>query len=879
MFGVRRRDAALEEEVDAIVRIATDDYVRRGVSPHQAREAALRALGPIAAMKDAYRDQRGLPAIEALVQDVRIAARGIRRAPGLSLLVVVTMTVAIGANTALFGVLDTVLLRPLPFAASERLVWIAERNASGAVLVGSDLDRWRRVSRSFESLEAVTSADVTLSGNDARRVRAIGISGPIRRLFGLAPVLGRDFVDEDFARISDRTFGIPTDGARGRPVLISDRLFRSRFGGDPAVLGRSLLVGRVAYTVVGVAPADMRLPVGPLVRRGLGAPSDPDLVVPIAPAAGAAAIGRLKPGVTPEAARTELAAIRSATPAPPSMQSTARPELRVVPLQDRLVGDVRGTLLLLAGACLLVLLIASVNVAGLVTSRGAARRRELAVRLALGAGRTRIARLVLTEVLLLTAAGTVAGLALAWALVGSLRAHPELAIPRLTHVAIDARVAAAAVVLCVVAALASGLLPLLFDASIPAVAVLADGGRQTSRSRRRAQRLLVVAQVAVAVTLLTGAGLMMRSLAHAHAHGAPLNGEDVLSARLEPYDAGLTATPADRRRLLAALVARIESMPQVTAAAVWSVPYLWSIAVDGIGPPASSLPPTALWVAVSPHFGAASGVPLIAGRWFLDEEADRSSVVVSDAFVRRLGPGVRDPGALLGRHVQGPPAVGRLPWTIVGVVRDFRTGVGDGAPPDDDARLFPQVFFLHDGGPSAAVDLLVRSTAGDPLALVPALHAAIRHVGAVSLLEPRTLDDQIDAAMAPRRLETATFVAFAMVAVFLAAIGIGGLLAYGVATQTREIGVRVAVGADVRDVLRLVTAEGVWLMTWGLACGLAGAAGLARAMSTLLYRVHPFDPSEYAAAAVVLAVAAVAGAAVPAARAARIQPVEAMRYE
>ena len=873
----RQRDAALDAEVDAIFQLAADEHLARGLTADAAREAARRELGSTVAIKEASREQRGLPPVERLLQDIRNGARTIQRTPLLSAIVVVTLAVAIGANAAIYAVVDAVLVRPLPFAARDRMVWISEGDTEGSAPIGQDLQLWLRESRAFESLAGIASSDVTLSGENAARVRAVDLTAPLGRIFGLTPISGRDFTDDDFAAIPPGAASSAPDGApSGGPVILSHRLFRSRFGGDSAIVGHTVLVGRVSYTVIGVAPPGMRLPIGPLNRRSLGAPVDPDVFFAIAPTAAAAVIARLKPGVPVDVAQSELRALR----APLTMRGDTRREVHIRPLAERIVGDTRRSLVLLWGACGLVLLIAAANVAGLLVARGAARRRELAVRAALGAGRTRLARLLLVEAAILASAGAAAGLLLATTILRVVRSHPELSVPRLSDVSIDIRVLAFTAGLAIFATLVAGVLPVMLDSGVPAAAILSDAAPHAA-SRRRLQRGLVVVQIAIAATLLTSAGLLLKSLAAARSHDGPLAASTVLTIRVEPYEARRIATPADRRDLLDTLISRIESLPQVSAAALWNVPYIFAIAVEGV---AVSQQPfdrggAALWITATDHFGAASGVPVLAGRWFGADDRDRTNVVVSEAFMNRMPPELRRPSLLLGRRIRGLPNRGPGSWTIVGVVKDFRTGIGNGAPVDDDSALFPQVFYPHQGAASAAGDLLVRSNNGDPLSLVRPVTTTIRSIGGMSAIEPRTLDEQIASAIAPRRFLTATLTAFAAVAIFLAGLGIAGLLAYGVATSTREIGIRIAIGARPPDVLAVIMRDGIRIVAAGALLGTLASVFVARASVAYLYRVAPLDPSVYLAALACLVTMGLVAAWGPALRATHIHPVEAMRHD
>ena len=793
--------------------------------------------------------------------DLSLGVRLVRRRPAYAAAAVLTLALGIGIDTATWSVVDAVLVRPLPYPRPERLVSLmASRPSRGldrVSLTPADFLAFRSGARAFADLGAFVpfgTVDLTGEGEPAQLRRHLVSVGLLPAL-GVRPVRGRLFVPEDFR----------PEGAR--VALLSARLWRERYGGDPAAVGRRLLLDGERVLVVGILPADFRIPGG-----------DPDLVLPLVWPVGAAAdrgsaylgaIGRLRPGVSLEAARAELAVVarRLERQLPESNRGLGA---SLLPLGDALAGPARTALLAAWAAVGLVLLVACANVASLQLVRAAARGREMAVRAALGASRTRIARQLLAESAVLAAAGGALGLPLA-AL--ALRLLPD---PRGVYLSpnVDVRLDARALAYCLaattLAALASGLAPALRTAG--RASALRSGGPP----RQRLQGLLVAGEIAAAAMLLSGAGLLLRGLDRLLSRDPGLSPGHVLA-----FDVALPASrypgEGEAARFYAELATRLARLPGATAAgAAKEVPpgEPWSFhpQVDG-----RELPPEASagWEVVTPGYFAALGTPLLRGRPFgpADRAGSASVALVNRSAARRFlgGAGANPVGRRLRFNGE---------WhEVVGVV-------GDQWAPSREAEPPPVVYLAAAQSPVPAAMLrtmtFVVRAAGDPFALANPVRrtlAALDPDLPAARLGP--LADRLAAAgaLVQSRFNAALLATFAALALALAAVGIYGAMSYLVAARTRELGVRMALGARRGDLLRLVLARGAALALAGLLLGLAGAAALSRLLASLLYGISERDPWTFAAAAAISATAALIASLLPAHRASRLEPVAALREE
>jgi putative ABC transport system permease protein len=830
--------------------------------------------------------------IEGTTQDLRFAIRLLAKDRSFTLVAVITLALGIGANTAMFSVVESVLLQPLPYRAPDRIVWIAENNVSAgnnlAMVFGRDLDEWRNRGTSFEALSVLFVGDATMRGEEPSQVRVACLSAPITSLFGVSPFSGRDFLPREFEH-APQAPGLRAsteNRADTGNAVLSDRLFR-RLGSDPGLLGKSVVIGDVPYIVVGVLPESFRLPVAPSLQLGAGPHTDVDVVVNTTVSRSyrgpGAVLGRLKPGVPIERASEELDLIRNAAnEASPKDETSFGLRLQVISLLDHVVADTRRVLLVLWAAVGFVLLVACVNIVSLLLARSVARQHETAIRTALGAGRWRLMRHMVVENMVLASAGGLVGIILGYAILRILTYASRVDVPRFHDATLNGRVWLFSAAVCATSGFVLCVLPALGSSVNPGSALRA-GGSTTLNSRRvrRWHSALVICELALALIPLTGAGLMLRSLSQVRAEGAVLRPSEVLAARIQSSNVqGIT--PADTLRDNDRLVSEIESLPGVRAAALWSVTFGYPARIAGLSQPDDDT--VAMWFSVSPHYRDASGVRLLAGRWFTDRDRTAAApvVVVSERFARRFSTGFAGFQSIIGRTTFGPfPRRGSpardAPMTIIGVVSDFRAGRLGILQPDD-TKALPQVFFPDVLRPRGGGELLVRAAA-NPLGLASSIRKIVHSRLGTRLMAVQTLDEQLSDAIASRSFNTTLIIAFAGVALVLAAVGVSGVLRYAVAQRTQEIGLRLALGARQADVLRMILSDAAVLVVMGLAIGLSGSAALSTLIGGLLYGVSPADPFAHATVALVVVAVALIAAYLPARKAMRVDPMTALRTE
>jgi predicted permease len=811
----------------------------------------------------------------SLLQDLRFAVRSLARHPGFAAVIVLTLALGIGADTAIFSIVNASLLRPLPYGEPDRLVQVeARRGADDLGVSWLDYLDWQAQSRAFEDLAYFQEARIHLGLREgAEAAGAVMATGNLFSVLRVQPVLGRGFLPEE------------TRPGAAKVAVISEELWTGRFGGDPQVLGQTVRIEGESHAIVGVMP------------RGFHFPSNADLWVCVEPlerenrnprtVRGMEVVGRLKPGVSLEAAQADLRAVAAGL-ARQYPESNARVEVLPIPLRDRWVGDVRTSLLLLLGACGFLLLIACANVANLLLARAVARQREISVRTALGAGRSRLVRQLLTESLVLAGLGGAAGLAFAsWgthALLRTLISASPAQLPAWIRVETDATVLAFAVGVSLIVGLLFGLAPILPATRADLLSTLKEGGRGTDGGgSRQVRHLLVVSEVALALLLLLGAGLTMKSLVRLWSvhPGFESDGVLTLTARFPFYG---TEDVTTRAALYRQALERIGSLPGVEAVgANTDLPLTGTEAwhrtdflLPEQSPEEAQLNPKANLQRVTPGYFQALGIPLLRGRAFADatetEEAPRS-ILVSRAFAERLWPG-KDP---VGRRV----VVGRNPsrrkeWTVAGVVGDVRhQGL------DRDGGLDIYVPFVQFPS-SEALTFVLRGPA-DPAALASltdAARAEIRSVSAELLVESAAPLERLVASVLWRpRLWGALFGAFSAVALLLAAVGIYGVMSFTVGQRTREIGLRMALGAGRAAVARLVLGQGLRLTLAGIGIGLISALLLGRFLAGLLYQVEPTDLPTWLGISLLLAAVSLAATWIPTRRATRIDPMVALRRE
>jgi predicted permease len=806
-----------------------------------------------------------------MIGDLRHALRALLHRPLLFAVAAGALALGIGASTAVFSVVDAVLLRPLPFAEPGRLVllWqsIPERNAAFVEVSYPYMLNLRAGSRTMAALAAMAGVNsgFTLGGPEPVRASGRIVTGNFFDVLGAHAALGRTFVE------AEDKVGVP------RVVVVSHGLWQRQFGGDPRLVGRTLEVDGTPMTVIGVMPREFRYPTGADLWTPL-VPVIPE-VVDKANVGWATLVGRLAPGTTLAQAAAEIdgltaEGLRREAPSAPAVKTV------LTPLTHEWIGPARPALLVLLGGVLLVLLLACANVSALLLARAAARQREIAVRLALGASRARLVRQLLAEAVIIAVTGGLAGTVIAvWGLHGLLSLVPAQ-IPRLEDAAIDPRVLAFALVLTAVSALASGLVPALLASRSSLTDVLAEGSRSAGPGARqvRARAVLVATEAAAALVLLSGAGLLTRTFQNLRSVELGFDPRNVLTVEVgwphQRYD-----KPEARRELYRALIREIGAVPGVETAAAVTIRPLWGkvgmdwpIMVDGQSEEEAERNPALNLQIVTHEFFRTMRMPVRQGRTFDDRDTAGVTpvVVVSEALARRYWPGQEAVGKRIRTPMPSPPY--EQTWmTVVGVMAPARYRELQASRYD--------VYMSYRQADEGLRHLVVR-TAGDPLALTPAVRAAVKSVDKeLTLADVTSMAALVDVALGGARFGMQILSGFALVALLMAALGIYGVVAFVVSRRTREVGIRMALGARASDVLGLVLRQGMAPVLAGLAAGLALALSLGRLGSSLLFEVPPHDAATLAAAAAVLTAAALLACALPARRAARIDPAQALRDE
>jgi predicted permease len=841
-----------------------------------ARELADLAVASVAARRTDHHPpqaaerqhlQRRSHSMSALWQDIHYAARMLRRQPGFTIVAVLTLALGIGANTAVFTVVNGVLLRPLPYHDPDRLVVLLYGHPGRLTPWWSPLNYRDMVSgaAAFQDAAAFAPSTANLTGSgEPERIEGASVSWNYFNVLGVTMRGGRGFVAADGSGDADA-------------VVISEGLWRRRYAGRGDTIGSAIHLDGRTRTIVGIAPARLQLPQKAEFWKPLVF-SPRDLTPNNRGAQWISAVARLEPGGDVQGANAALQAVAARLAAeynPTNGGTTAA----AVPLHQRMVRNVRPTLLVLLGAVTLVLLIACVNVANLLLARAQSRTREVAVRAALGAGRGRLVRQFLAESILLGLLGGTAGLVAAAWCTRALVALGPASIPRLSDVAIDLRVLAFTIAIAAGTSVLFGLLPALSASGSRAARSIGSAGRgAVGGGGPFTRRALVVCEMALAVVLLVGAGLLIRSYERLQQVNPGFDPEGVVTFNLSLPEAKYPTTAAVAA-FTATLISHLQAEPGVEAtAAIFGLPFAgdFSASTSFRKPSQPDLPdgPSAGMRVVSPDYFKAMKIPLVAGRLFdaHDSETSPEVVLINQRTARRFFPD-EDPigqqirvGVRLARDARGDNK------TIVGVVGDVKYGSLDAETP-------PEIYLPYAQQVLDEYTVAVR-TSGDPLAFAPALRrtvAAIDRELPVAAIAPMTA--VVGASVAERRFTMLLLTAFAVVAVALAAIGIYGVLAYLVGQRTQEIGVRLAIGATPGNVVRLFVREGAALTLAGVGCGLAGAFAVTRALSTLLFGVTTTDPATFAAVAGSLALVALLASYVPARRAARVDPMTALRND
>ena len=861
------RGVRVEEEMDEEIRYHLDRQIEvnlaAGMTPEDSRFAALREFGGLDQRREECRDARGVSLIESTFQDATYALRSLRKSPGFTTVAVLSLALGIGANTTIFSFVNAVLLRPLPYPESGRLVTLREQpsDSKGSVAVHPlNFLEWRSRSQSFESMALVQVIPTNLLGSEgAEQITVAQTTSGLFQSFGVTPAIGRAFAEAEA-----RPDGPPV-------AVLSHAFWQRRFGGDPGVLGRRLELGDGYLTVIGVAPPGLRL--------GL---MEPDAYVPLAidpsnpGAIGSRSFqcyGRLKPGVTIEAARAEMAVIAAQLARQYPLDEGYG--VFVSTLHDYLVMEGRPALRLLMAVVAMVLVIACVNLAGLLMARGLGRRAELALRTSLGATRFRLVQQLVIESLVLSALGGAAGLAVAWWATRGLVSLTGGALATGTSepIRVDGTCLLFTVGISALTAVAFGLLPAWQASRVDPQAALGERTRGGTADRRhhRLRGALVIAEVALAVVLLVGAGLLLRTFSSLTSVRLGFEPAHTITMRLflGDRDAEYRIGVVDR------ILQHVEAVPGVQAAS--TIQFL----------PLSGMNcGTAFWLdrqpigdanhalstdcsLISRGYFKAMGIPVLQGRGFdaRDRTGSPRVVIVNQSFARQY---FRD-GRALGQRitVAGP---GQQAAEVVGIAGDVRH---NGLAVDP----VPTVFLLHAQAPGYITSLVVRAT-GDPAALAPSIRRAIGEVDPTQgVAGIRTMEEYLGESLARPRLYAALVAGFAVLALTLAMLGVYGLIAYLVTQRTHEIGIRMALGADRGRIFNGLFRQGAALALGGLALGVGAAYALAHLISALLFGVTATDPTTYAGAAVGLLVMALIATAIPARQAARVDPMMALRYE
>jgi predicted permease len=880
LFRKEKLDREMSEELRAHVELQIRENIARGMPPDDARYASLRAFGGVEQIKERCREQRSWVWLDQLVQDVRYAVRSLRRNPVFTFVAVLTLALGIGANTAIFSVVRSVMLKPLDYAAPERLVAVLHPGA-GPVSPADFLD-WRNQSRSFAGMAAAEYWGGTLTG-DTRAESIVGIryGDGMFDVLGVRPVLGRGFQAGDFV------------SGRDRVLVLGYGIWQRRFGGDAEIMGRTVMLSGEPYTVIGVMPEGFQFAPFWATRAEFAAPLDLAQRSTARSGNSLRVFARLKPGVSLEQARAEMDTLSRQLEQTYPQTNTGR-TVRVTSLLEQTVGNVRASLQLLSGAVVFVLLIACVNVANLQLARASSRQKEMAVRTALGASRGRTIRQLLTESVVLAGAGGSVGLLLGYAGVAGLKALlatdaalTRLRMPRVAEISVDAHTLLFTLGLALLTGLAFGLVPAWQAARSAQRDALQEGARGTTGGRRgqRMRSALVVTEIALALITLIGAGLLLRSFARMTALDPgfePRNGVTMVVSLHGQRE----LTGAKREAFYDELNGAIRALPGVvTASAVNHLPLgtgdLWtrSVAIDGRPRPKPGQAIMVAYRVCMPGYFEAAGIRLLRGRDFTAQDRPESpgAVVINDALARRHWPN-EDP---IGRRITLDGASANPRWfTIVGVVETVKVGNWTEAPTSEIYLPFAQTPYFSEAARQYTAMTLVIRTAVDPLAIVaPVQNAVARLNPAAPVSAVASLDQVVASALWQPRFHVLLTGLFASVALVLAAIGLYGVLGYAVSQRTREIGVRLALGASARSVLGLTLGQGMKLASIGVVCGSLGALGLTRIVANLLYEVEPTDPWTFTGVSLLLLVVAAVACWIPARRAANVDPMVALRTE
>ncbi len=868
----RAVDQDFELEMTSHLELLTEENMRRGMAREEAQRAARMRLGGVTQLRETNRELQGLPLLETFLQDVRFALRMLRKNPGFTAVAVLTLALGIGANTAIFSVVYAVVLKPLPYAHSEQLVNVFAANSqegiAGTGISYANFADLRAQSHIFSELAVTQFHQLTLTGSGEPAIVDTSVVTP--ELFSLLeqkPLAGRVF--------------FPDDGKPGAPpvVMLSENLWRASFGADPKIIGSSINLDKRAFTVVGIMPAAFRYPaLTSNAQAWIPLPQDP-LFGSWLPRRGGhwlRVIGRLRPGVSPAQVQAELAAI-SARLAKEFPAENAGWTIHTLPLQQMIVGDVKPSLLVLLGAVGLVLLIACANIANLLLTRATSRAREMAVRSALGAGRSRIVRQLLSETAVLGLLGGLLGIALAYWGVTSLSSLLPADLPRTSEIRVDYFVLGFALLLSILASCGFGLAPAFFAADSNVQSSLREGGRSgESSSQRRARGFLAAGEIALAMVLLVAAGLLLRSFSNLVSMSPGFDATHIVKADIS-LPQFQYSSPRQWAAFSSELLDSIQAEPGMRDSAfVVPVPIAQgkiNLGFEIVGSPPLSAGSSRLadYVSVSPEYFRVMSIRLLAGREFNahDVIASPRVTLISEALARRYFPN-QDP--LGQRLIFGFPLDSAGAREIVGIVADVRD-MDLGQAPE------PMMYVPFAQAPFWGGAVVVKSTLSAS-SVASTLRADVHKIDKdLPVTDVTTMSELLHASVEQPRFRTFLLGTFAGMALVLAAVGIFGVISYSVSCRTREIGIRVALGSSRSSILQMILRETLTLTLVGLAFGVPCALAAARLAKHMLFGVSASDPATFSAVAAGLAVVAVLAAYVPARRAMRVDPMIALRHE
>jgi predicted permease len=863
----RRTKEEFAAELETHLAMHIEEGMRVGLSDQGARRHALIALGGAEQTRQAYRERAALPLLETLWLDIRYAMRGFRRNPIFAFTAIITLALGIGATTAVFSVVDRILFRSLPYAHPDRLVSVGVTAPiiPQEFVLGAWFYDWRENQKPFAALTSETGAGpCDLTEHNPAHLSCAAVDANFLPTLGVAPVLGRDFLPEE-------------DRPRGpKAALISYGLWTSHYNRDPAIVNRLIDIDGSEVRVVGVLPNDFEMP----------ALEQADVLVPQAvdwsdarkaqPERVVYAFGRMKPGITIAQAAEQLQPVfnYALTLVPERFRSEVH--LRVRPVRDRQMRDARQAAWVLLGAVLAVLLIACVNVAGLLLTRASTRERELAVRSALGASRRRLVRQAMIEALMLSLFGAAAGCVLAAGLLRLFIVIAPSGLPFLRGAHLDLRIAAFTVLVALLSATLLGIIPALHKPRTMALVART----QPSGARAMLRKTMVAGQIAASVILLAGAALLMRSFATLQSQQLGLQTRGVVTAGISLNRYRYTTAQAQMEFFLQAEAA-LRRLPGVSIVGVSdSVPpggfrhdHIYSImAVEGRPPMTGGTGGMVAWRWVTPDYFRALNIPIVRGQAFTEQQRTSSEhfMIVSSMLGSRMFPG-QDP---VGQRVKPVP---NGPWyTVQGVAADVKNSGLDGQDEPEYYQLRRNIAEDWQQAPSAA---LVLRTQASPQALAGWIRAQIAAVDPTVPVDVETLDERVGKLADRPRFETALLGFFAFTGLAMAVIGLYGVIAYMAVQRTQEIGVRLALGAGRADILRLILGEGLRLVLLGGVAGLIAALGLSRAVKSLLFNVGQYDPVSYVSVALLLGLVALAAVLIPARSAMKTDPMAALRVE